>query len=338
MQFTSVSSELSSQDRSAPCPGLKHGDLLSNASAHVQNYQLSARRSHKSPILLGHLATEQLQPGLQLHMVDATIAQPFGFEAELEPCLKVSIVLRGQTRLSYGTRNLDMGPGFGRREGRGASVANAIALNEREGFSQQAREGDIRRSLTLSLSPDWLEQQGLNSEEVMRFSASHLKTLEWQLPEAIHLLADQLFAYTARDAASKLVREGFALSLAGGLVSRINSCGSEITRGGADSSRRGQRLVELLESGEADLLSMAQIGDRLGMSAATLQRHARNTLGMSLNRYLRTRRLEKAYRALASQQMSIAEAALLAGYGHAANFTTAFRRQFGICPTELNGH
>lgn len=330
-------SSASISDRPAACPELNHRDLLHNASAHVQNYQLSARQNRKSPILLGHLATEQLQEGLQLHRVDATIAQPFGFEAELEPCLKVSVVLRGDTRLTYGDRTLQMGPGFGRREGPGASVASVIALNEKEGCSQQAQEGDIRRSLTLSLSPLWLERQGLASDEVARFSAAHLNTLEWQLPKSLHLLADQLFDYTGNDPASRLVREGFALSLAGGLVSRINGGADEIARQCGDS-RRGHRLLALLESGEADLLSMAQIGDRLGMSAATLQRHARNTLGMSLNRYLRTRRLEKAYRALAAQEMGIADAALLAGYGHAANFTTAFRRQFGICPTELNGH
>jgi AraC-like DNA-binding protein len=47
------------------------------------------------------------------------------------------------------------------------------------------------------------------------------------------------------------------------------------------------------------------------------------------------RKLECARDALERGTLSIGEAAFLAGYTSAANFTTAFRRAFGILPRSL---
>jgi len=311
-------------------------DLVHNAR-HLQGYRLSGEESDNQPILRGRLETTQLQPGLSLHLVDARIAQPFSFEARLEPCLKLSIVLRGNTTISYGNRTLDLGPGVGQSSSAHNTRASVIALNEDERCFHQARECDIRRSLTLSLSPEWLERQQLNLPGTRRFLARHLHTLDWHLPESLRLMAEQLFHGTLDDPASRLIREGFALTLAGYLIEQLEQS-EQKPRPVCAETRRGRQLLELLDSGEADLLSMTDIGNRLGMSSATLQRCARQTLGTSLNAYLRQRRLEKAYHLLLHTDSSIAEAATLAGYAHTANFTTAFRRQFGVCPKTLKGH
>ncbi len=310
-------------------------DLLHNAR-HLQRYQLSGEDSEHQPILHGHLETTQLQPGLSLHLVDARIAQPFSFEARLEPCLKLSIVLRGNTRISYGDRTLDLGPGVGQSSSAHNARASVIALNEDERCFHQARVCDIRRSLTLSLSPEWLERQQLDLPGTRRFLARHLHTRDWQLPETLRLMAEQLFHGTLDDPASKLIREGFALTLAGYLIEQLEES-EQRPRPACIETRRGRQLLELLNSGEADLLSVTEIGNRLGMSTATLQRCARQTLGTSLSAYLRQRRLEKAYHLLLHTDSSISDAATLAGYAHTANFATAFRRQFGVCPKTLKG-
>ncbi len=311
-------------------------DLVRNAE-HLKRYRLSVEKTEHQPILHGYLETEQLQPGLSLHLVDARIAQPFSFEARLEPCLKLSIVLRGNTRISYGNRTLDLGPGIGQCSSAHNTRACVIALNEDERCFHQARECDIRRSLTLSLSPEWLERQQLILPGTRRFLARHLHTLDWQLPEPLRLMAEQLFHRTTDDPASKLIREGFALTLAGYLIEQLEQSEAKPRRTSPET-RRGRQLLELLNSDGADLLSMTDIGNRLGMSTATLQRCARQTLGTSLNAYLRRRRLEKAYQLLLHTDSSIAEAATQAGYAHTANFSTAFRRQFGVCPRALKMH
>jgi AraC-like DNA-binding protein len=71
------------------------------------------------------------------------------------------------------------------------------------------------------------------------------------------------------------------------------------------------------------------------MSVSTLQRAAKKELGMSLQRYLRQRKLQEARARLEARSLSLQGAAAHAGYDHVANFITAFRKQFGFSPTRI---
>lgn len=65
-----------------------------------------------------------------------------------------------------------------------------------------------------------------------------------------------------------------------------------------------------------------------------LQRLFRVSEGCSVFEYVRVKRLEAALAALSAGATTVKEASLIAGYSSAANFATAFRRQFGMTPTE----
>jgi AraC-like DNA-binding protein len=56
--------------------------------------------------------------------------------------------------------------------------------------------------------------------------------------------------------------------------------------------------------------------------------------GTTVFHYIRTQRLEQARLALESGDVSIAQAAYVAGYTSAANFSTAFKRRFGFTPKQ----
>ncbi|WP_051436213.1 helix-turn-helix transcriptional regulator [Marinomonas ushuaiensis] len=99
-------------------------------------------------------------------------------------------------------------------------------------------------------------------------------------------------------------------------------------------SRRVYQFRDLMASDEVLTMSLSGISNQLGMSSATLQRNAHEHLNMSVTQFLRIRRLELAKKALYQDGVSIIDAALLAGYNHSSNFTTAFKRQFGVSPTE----
>lgn len=59
---------------------------------------------------------------------------------------------------------------------------------------------------------------------------------------------------------------------------------------------------------------------------------------MSVFEHLRYMRLERARLALERGDVPIAEAAFLAGYASPANFATAFKRRFGLTPTDARRH
>ena len=81
--------------------------------------------------------------------------------------------------------------------------------------------------------------------------------------------------------------------------------------------------------------AMEEIAKQVNMSESTLQRHFRQAFNMSVFEYLRRNRLQRAMVAMQKEGLGIAQAAHIAGYNSPANFSTAFRRAFGITPGQL---
>lgn len=81
-------------------------------------------------------------------------------------------------------------------------------------------------------------------------------------------------------------------------------------------------------------ISVQTLAQQLHLSTSTLQRRFKRAYGMSVIEYARMYRLNQAKRALVFGNASIQEAAGIGGYDHASNFTTAFRRQFGMTPLQ----
>jgi AraC-like DNA-binding protein len=80
-------------------------------------------------------------------------------------------------------------------------------------------------------------------------------------------------------------------------------------------------------------LDLQTIANALAMSPSSLQRACRTGFGTSVFDLLRKLRLDTARRHLISEQVSVAEAAYMAGYSNPANFATAFKRAYGVSPS-----
>ncbi len=83
--------------------------------------------------------------------------------------------------------------------------------------------------------------------------------------------------------------------------------------------------------------SLTQLATAVGMSVRRLDAGFRQVFGVSPAGYLREQRLRQAWHWLASGQFQVSEVAWMSGYGF-AHFSTAFRRRFGVSPTDLRAH
>jgi AraC-like DNA-binding protein len=102
---------------------------------------------------------------------------------------------------------------------------------------------------------------------------------------------------------------------------------------------RRLKLVEsFLDGLDGDLPSLEEIARQGGVSVSTLRRLFMAAHGMTVFDYVRRRGLERARFALERQGASVSEAAYIAGYASPANFATAFKRAFGVTPTEIRRH
>ncbi|RAH98427.1 hypothetical protein DLJ53_27450 [Acuticoccus sediminis] len=82
-------------------------------------------------------------------------------------------------------------------------------------------------------------------------------------------------------------------------------------------------------------MRLEDVARAVGASVSTLQRLFHAVHGASIYGVVRERRLVEARLALEGGSLSITEAAERAGYRSPANFATAFKRQFGVSPSDV---
>src|ERR1700721_2833643 len=93
-----------------------------------------------------------------------------------------------------------------------------------------------------------------------------------------------------------------------------------------------RKALWFIESHLAHELTLDDISDVAGVSRFHMVRAFAAATGFSVMRYVRTRRLSEAARALAGGAPDILTLALDADYGSHEAFTRAFRDQFGVTP------
>ncbi len=101
-----------------------------------------------------------------------------------------------------------------------------------------------------------------------------------------------------------------------------------------------QKALWYVESHSRGDLSLEDIARVCGVSPYHLTRGFAGALGLSLMRYVRSRRLSEAARQLAAGADNILNLALEAGYSSHEAFTRAFRDLFGLTPEQVRsqGH
>ncbi len=96
-----------------------------------------------------------------------------------------------------------------------------------------------------------------------------------------------------------------------------------------------QKALWYVESHSRESITLDDIAGACKVSPFHLTRLFATTMGLSLMRYVRARRLCEAARLLAQGADDILAVALAVGYGSHEAFTRAFRDQFGLTPEQV---
>lgn len=321
-------------------PMIDQQRLRALASPLVTHHRLHAPDwDRHAPLLEGSMRMIQPQPGMYVRLADVRDRYDLISEAELPPGIRLALVLSGQARVRFGHHSLTLGP---KTAGNTAMQGVLVPLQKATAFQRLGQANGHERTLTITLTPEWLRHHLATlttAWDCQGVLGQHLALVTWTPSPAALALAQRLFTPASEPGAGlelseRLMAEGCALMLIGealsaGCASASKALGSSCLR----VDRRLYRLHEMIDNGEADELSQDALATRLGMSSSSLQRQFRASFGISLGRYLRERRLRMSRQALSERGISIELAAALAGYTSAANFATAFKRQFGISPS-----
>ena len=80
--------------------------------------------------------------------------------------------------------------------------------------------------------------------------------------------------------------------------------------------------------------SLIELAQQVGVSDRTLQRGFQTLFQTSVVGYLTQRRLEQAETLLRQGNLKVSEVATAVGYGNMGHFAVAFKRRFGITPSQ----
>jgi len=268
--------------------------------------------------------------GVSLEWHDFHVAEEMNWsesfhEGGLEICLNYS----GEALFKEGTRELALGP-------------DQIAVyNTRRQFPAAVRRaGSIHRFLTLELTPEFLRKQfervmdGLK-EEVRRFveqpeKARNILTIT-ALPTALIGIRLQVLEPPVQATASDLWFQGKVLEMLSQTLFRENKPELFCDRHKRLHRERAERARFLLERDLENPPSLDMLAKEVDCSPFYLSRIFAQELGMSIPKYIRTRRIERAGELLKAGK-SVTDAAMTVGYSSLSAFNKAFVQQMGCCP------
>ncbi|MEX0603236.1 MAG: AraC family transcriptional regulator [Marinobacter sp.] len=239
--------------------------------------------------------------------------------------LLIVVVLQGSISLNVGAYRCELQPG------------RAISLQLKSDHALHAVQasGQHLKTVTLAFDPTHPDQEGAHSGLLNHIlQVSPQPVYAWQVPPSLLSLLKNNLDITSPDLARQLILEGIALQLMGyGLP---GECAAEAARSGLNPAeyQRLESVRQLIEIAPADTYSLKQLAGRAAMSTSSLRMKFCQTYGVSVFEYLRCCRLELAKTSLV-QGSTVQQAAHQAGYRHATNFATAFRKQFGVSPSDI---
>lgn len=201
-------------------------------------------------------------------------------------------------------------------------------------FVRRASPGAWMKTIVVHLSCAYLSQTFSLPKKALPLGAcEHLAISRWEPSHRLMNLAASLYdTRTGGSATSRLRDEIVALDILNEAIATVRP--PTASTGGRADMMLLNRACELIELHLAGKLSVDAIAREVGTSAPTLQRLFVNEFGATLAKYVRDRRLDTA-RSILEDGGTVSDAAVCAGYPNPKNFSTAFRRQFGINPRRV---
>jgi AraC-like DNA-binding protein len=259
---------------------------------------------------------------------------------QLDPGVMLVLLVDGATELSCGRHRFQLGPRGADPAQRGSGAL--VNLAEEDLFSRRWLAGRTERKVSLTLTPQWMEEGGLAAHgdhaALRTFCREHMARRSWKLSPRAEALARRILEPPSFEPGlSRLRLEARCIELAAEALTAIGDAAPEPSALREIDRWRLRQLVDLLRAAAgaapSTALSMAAIAREVGSNPMSLQALTRRAWGCSVFERLRTLRLDRA-QAMLLRGASVAEAATVAGYAAATNFATAYRRRFGCTPRQ----
>lgn len=314
---------------------IKVGDLVRRPGLTFESREDFS--SLDAPLFHGQFWHRELRRGLVVHASDVFEDAGFTAHSSQHEGLSCIFFLEGDVEVGIGDRSF-------RFRGDGRLKEGLVLPSLRaESFRRQSPGRQRIKHLVVTVSPEWLDRDGLasvdNATTASNVLGAHLDPRSWHAgPRLAELVERILQLGGSASGLHQLLVESAAVEIVAEALASASGQDPTAARQANLSPRDRARLRRAHDFIEADIgswPSIEAIAREAGLSPSGLQRLFKSAHGISVLEHIRQVRLERARQALATGECTIQEAAFLAGYSNPANFATAFKRRFGQLPSQI---
>lgn len=273
-------------------------------------------------------------PGCLFQRNNLVLSSGIRTEGTIKAGLFISVVLKGSGsgRPRHGVDRVRYSDG---------SIA-IMALRKPVLWDGDAPRGAHMQAAGMAFPVSSLEQLGLMGEFTELFDSKNQDTpnqdvfvASLQASPRLKAIATEMISPVAAGRSAELLLSAHATEILARTLLMLRGDPGP----GFVSDRKHLRLRtvgDLIKSDLRHRWTVAELARHAGLGRRTFNAQFHQMYGVSAADFLRTSRLAFAREALLHQGFSVTEAAFAVGYTNPANFSTAFRKQFGCVPSSFH--
>ncbi len=297
----------------------------------VEESQFIVSQGQTNPIQLaqGNLMSYQFNQDIYVHgglcteLVDSYIV------ATTRPALLITVLLSGRLNFSYDNLQFELDAKDGPK---GVVVNLTKPTNFRRGLTKQ----NVVNKINILIKPQWLSSRLKDDIHPQSFFQTHQAFFELNLDPDLIALAQQIASVQPTQFMEKIAIESQLTQLIYQACLQLpHQYHQQEAQLCTYVDQRIENIISYIENNLGQTLNLSDIANAFSMSVSNLQRRFKQEFNMTVNGYIRHRRLNIARQHLQLGLVSITEAAYEAGYLYPSNFTHAFRKEFGFAPHKL---
>lgn len=310
--------------------------------------QMLGPRDRRFAIATPHIAAEEAvvhgkvyayecHSGLRVHATDTLEAHDLDIKVDSEPKVSVAVFLEGRLDLRIDDDLVQLGGGD-------EPAGHVWTMTKPSTFRRTSKKGMHVRKIVISVPPEWvmntLKSWPSDAEQLQSFIQTHGAHFNWSPSQrAVGLAAQILNPPDTVEIIRQINVESHAIEIvAEALAALVEVDGLPVEdKPSVKSLSRASRIRTYVLAHIDEDLSLNQIAKEIGISVPSMQRSFKAAYGSTVVDFIREVRLHNARQAMDKEGISVSEAAYRAGYSSPANFSTAFKKLFGLTPSQARG-
>lgn len=287
-----------------------------------------------TPFSEGQFVNLDLQSGLSLHCATSTDLINTSATIDIPAGFYITVILDGDVNVAFEHEWIHLQAQALKKR---AYVNGVIAHVPQDAqFHREWKKGKFERKVSVYVSHQWLAaMQGEQLEPILNHLQQQSFSQEWHPSKKSMLIAEHILHHVEEENhINRIQLLSHALSILDDAIQTISAQPGR-RRVIARYYDNMQVVTDLLTQSHWSEATVEDIAQHMALSASTLQRQFKSVFGVSVDEYRRRLRLNKAKQMLESGHANITHIASVCGYNSVANFSTAFRKNFGISPKQL---